>query len=769
MADSIKEVYHLLQSSMSMASAFKNVLQGYKSVLLCVLLCFCQSIASGQNTNDDAYCPTTGEVIVLDTISYSANKAMPFDRCFFLKYTFTGDDIVKHFAVTPIDKKGKTDFNKRDYLIFSRTLHEGRAARREFRKDYKFEEFKTTPYSLVFDRITPIKKGKKTIYLLQVPPLDPGREYRITLFAKDHTIADNLMAIGAAIGQLESKTIMPVTSPVTTMQELALQHRLSKVGRSDAFTPETFESLIDLLYQFDLTFDAGKLESTTDRDKIRTDCDAVRGRVFFSKNPISPGGTANADRVNQINNIIKRKETKKKNIKTYSEEYSYPVYPVQGQFSLQISPKIFNDSIIMANGGFRMKTVDDQIIHLDSMQSYYVNVLILDTCTLYKIKNNRALLKKKPASMRIVEIGSLKASRKGGIAFIASPKASLKDGKWIVAGENAMGGFQRINKLIKASDSLTKVISKLKLKKDVLHYIASKAILCPCEDKGIKDLTTKDELLNTLSILADTAMRGKLLNGRISIAEPFKKVETTDYAARIANLDASVVQVNKARDFAGKVQVAFNPATPNLDSLVSSLAQLSNGLKEVSDTLGKIKKRKEQISDVLIEGFNLFSPETPGLASTSMLDMVAEAKLRIVPDFGFVTVFKGDNTLNLQDLSPYLGFNIGFRAIDKNINFRRMLRNKTIWHRLSFSSGITLRSMAIKNKREDFFDKSNLITGLGFRINNWLRLSGGAVWFKAVDPNPLIDDKPLRFSPYAGVSIDLELQDLFGGIKKLLN
>ncbi len=34
--------------------------------------------------------------------------------------------------------------------------------------------------------------------------------------------------------------------------------------------------------------------------------------------------------------------------------------------------------------------------------------------------------------------------------------------------------------------------------------------------------------------------------------------------------------------------------------------------------------------------------------------------------------------------------------------------------------------------------------------------------------NPLSDDKPLKFSPFVGVSLDLEIKELFGGINRLV-
>src|SRR5205085_10818746 len=126
---------------------------------------------------------------------------------------------------------------------------------------------------------------------------------------------------------------------------------------------------------------------------------------------------------------------------------------------------------------------------------------------------------------------------------------------------------------------------------------------------------------------------------------------------------------------------------------------------------------------------------------------------RIVPDFGLIGVYKNSG-LAFKDLTPYLGFHINFRSIDKNIPMRRVYY-KSWRHYFSFMSGITLRSLAIAGKREDFFANNNLITGIGLRLNNALRITGGLVWFKKIDPNPVSADKPLSCSGFTGLSLDL--------------
>src|SRR5690606_18623140 len=127
--------------------------------------------------------------------------------------------------------------------------------------------------------------------------------------------------------------------------------------------------------------------------------------------------------------------------------------------------------------------------------------------------------------------------------------------------------------------------------------------------------------------------------------------------------------------------------------------------------------------------------------------------------YGFQKGFNG--------LTPYLGFQIEFRYFDKNIPFK-LIPNKTIWHRLSFNTGITLASLKKDGQREDFFKDKSLLMGLGFRLTNALRLTGGTILFNREDPNPLIDNKQLGVTPFVGLSIDLSLKQLLNDMSSLI-
>ena len=153
------------------------------------------------------------------------------------------------------------------------------------------------------------------------------------------------------------------------------------------------------------------------------------------------------------------------------------------------------------------------------------------------------------------------------------------------------------------------------------------------------------------------------------------------------------------------------------------------------------------------------------VSSTSeIFTFETRAKFRITPDFGYVGYGFQEG---FNGFTPYLGFQIEFRYFDKNIPFK-LIPNKTIWHRLSFNTGITLASLKKDGQREDFFKDKSLLMGFGFRLSNALRLTGGTIIFNREDPNPLIDNKQLGVTPFVGLSIDLSLKQLLNDMSGLI-
>ena len=193
--------------------------------------------------------------------------------------------------------------------------------------------------------------------------------------------------------------------------------------------------------------------------------------------------------------------------------------------------------------------------------------------------------------------------------------------------------------------------------------------------------------------------------------------------------------------------------TTHLGSLYTQLAAAPN---EAAST-----KLKAKIKEVIrtykpARGEDIFIFGQSLSASTTSLSFDTRTAFAVTPDFGYVYYGFQDK---FYGIAPYIGLQIEFRYFDKNVPFW-LIRNKSILHYLSFTTGITLASLKREGKREDFFSGKSLLAGLGIRLSNAIRFTFGGIVFNKEDPNPYIDNKKLGITPFAGLSIDLKLKSL---------
>ena len=78
--------------------------------------------------------------------------------------------------------------------------------------------------------------------------------------------------------------------------------------------------------------------------------------------------------------------------------------------------------------------------------------------------------------------------------------------------------------------------------------------------------------------------------------------------------------------------------------------------------------------------------------------------------------------------------------------------------------GLTPTSLAKEGRRENLLEGQNVLTGAGLRISDHIRLSGGVVWFKEINNNPLKNSTNLSSTPFAAVSMDADVATFFQSI-----
>jgi len=109
----------------------------------------------------------------------------------------------------------------------------------------------------------------------------------------------------------------------------------------------------------------------------------------------------------------------------------------------------------------------------------------------------------------------------------------------------------------------------------------------------------------------------------------------------------------------------------------------------------------------------------------------------------------------LNEVLPYVGANFYLRPVNKDAPLSRA---GSFGHRFALTAGVTLKSVAKTNVREDAFFNGALVLGAGFRISPSARASGGVLYFKEFDTNP---SKPSARHPavafYLGLSLDFDI------------
>lgn len=120
-------------------------------------------------------------------------------------------------------------------------------------------------------------------------------------------------------------------------------------------------------------------------------------------------------------------------------------------------------------------------------------------------------------------------------------------------------------------------------------------------------------------------------------------------------------------------------------------------------------------------------------------------------DEGFAHAWDAGETFS------YTGMNI----YTKPVNKKAPLRGLDFRRRFAFTIGLSNSKVNIPGIEPHFLDRF-LLLGAGLRLTDHVRLSGGVLLFDETEPDPLVSIKrDEAYSPYASLSIDLDLVSLF--------
>jgi hypothetical protein len=303
-------------------------------------------------------------------------------------------------------------------------------------------------------------------------------------------------------------------------------------------------------------------------------------------------------------------------------------------------------------------------------------------------------------------------------------------------------------------------------------------------NKQFKDyITAKDFKLNAdisdLSLLKNRGKISELLTGTVSLSCIFcEKVNvqnesSKDINKRQQNISQTIASLNEINRALTMIRLKPLPTSINVDTvitrninLINLLLQSSTDLKDISKARTAIEKKALDTTFVHGKRFltaNIFTGNT-------YLNFETRNKAMITPDFGFATSALSKQGKNLEyGIIPYIGFHINFMAVDKDIEFKSYKKD---WkQRVSFMAGWSMVSLKNSDSTyRNFFEKSSLLTGFGYRLSNAFRITAGTQWlFKSSFDSNNKEKRKMLGVPYIGLSIDFNVKQYLNGFLDILS
>lgn len=258
----------------------------------------------------------------------------------------------------------------------------------------------------------------------------------------------------------------------------------------------------------------------------------------------------------------------------------------------------------------------------------------------------------------------------------------------------------------------------------------------------------------TRMLFYDQNFMDHLWNGDCNIEHPEVQKNLSD-AEHLANLKETIKELGQLIHF---YELFCSPDICSSNILRQYFTDTRETFHDRAAALEQIIRQKTAIKSAISNRFF----NGPSATELSTINYVFDDrnKYMITPDFGYV-VYGFQKGFN--GLAPYLGFNINFTTIDKDIPLK-VYPNKTLGHYVSVQIGWTLIKLEEENKRSDFFSGSSLLTGIGYKLTQGTKISMGGIWFYQDNPNPVISSKTLAVTPYIGISMHLDLRKLMNNI-----
>ena len=133
----------------------------------------------------------------------------------------------------------------------------------------------------------------------------------------------------------------------------------------------------------------------------------------------------------------------------------------------------------------------------------------------------------------------------------------------------------------------------------------------------------------------------------------------------------------------------------------------------------------------------------------------------VSPDLGVILGFPTAGATPQVWVMPYFGLNFYFTAVDRTVPLNQLVGDygQAFRQRVSLTVGMTLTDPSIPGRTVEKplgFGNYPLLA-LGVRLTHFVRITGGAVFYRVADKNPASGDSRLMAAPFVGTSLDADV------------
>jgi hypothetical protein len=152
-------------------------------------------------------------------------------------------------------------------------------------------------------------------------------------------------------------------------------------------------------------------------------------------------------------------------------------------------------------------------------------------------------------------------------------------------------------------------------------------------------------------------------------------------------------------------------------------------------------------------------PLTITVPGKTTADFVTRGEWYITADLGFAFV----KLHPTNSLKPYLGVNFNLFPINRQADYSiahaiSSGHPSDILKGISIVTGLSVTGFGSTDKYNDLFGNTSLLTGIGIRITDGVRITYGRFWAYQKSVNPLLNNTRLITDPYISLSLDWDLR-----------